>query len=57
MRQNYEAIKVACSLDQQRLCPDENLGSGGIYRCLKQHERELQPDCKRALTPPPAKTP
>jgi hypothetical protein len=53
VRANYEAIKVACSLDQQRFCPNEDLGGGGIYRCLRQHEPDLTVDCKRALSAPP----
>jgi hypothetical protein len=52
-RARFENIRVACSDDEQKLCPNENLGSGGNYRCLKQHEQQLALDCKRALAESP----
>ena len=39
----------ACRADAQRLCKGVQPGGGRIMACLKTHESELSPDCKKRI--------
>ena len=39
----------ACAGDIQRLCPDLRPGGGRLIACLRQHAKELAPQCKDAF--------
>lgn len=42
----------ACADDVQKYCKDVKPGQGRIVRCLKEHEKELSPECRAKLTEP-----
>lgn len=42
----------ACADDVQNHCKDVKPGQGRIVRCLKEHEKELSPECRAKLTEP-----
>ena len=48
---NMMRIKRACETDAKRLCPDVKPGGGRILQCLRQHDAELAPDCRKAVEP------
>jgi hypothetical protein len=42
-----------CRRDAARLCADVESGQGRRIRCLRQHQSELSPGCRQALTDAP----
>jgi Golgi apparatus protein 1 len=42
-------IQEACRADEQRLCPDVDLGGGKMVHCLEEHQKQLSPPCAKAL--------
>lgn len=40
---------TACKGDFAKFCKDVKPGGGRLIACLKEHERELTPECKTAL--------
>ncbi|MGZ6124222.1 MAG: hypothetical protein ACXWLR_04630 [Myxococcales bacterium] len=48
-RAAIEKTRIACATDEQRFCLDEDVGGGGLARCLNEHQQSLSLDCKRAL--------
>ena len=51
-RDAAESIQTACAQDEQKLCPDVDLGGGKMAKCLRDHEKQLSPTCSRALAEP-----
>ncbi len=39
----------ACQGDIQQFCKDVQQGGGRIAKCLKQHKKELSPECKTRI--------
>jgi cysteine rich repeat protein len=48
-RSAVEKIQEACRADEAKLCPEVELGGGGMQKCLKSHEKQLTPACSRAI--------
>jgi len=44
-------VRQSCAAELGRFCPDVTKGSGGMMRCLRQHEAELGEACRTALPP------
>jgi hypothetical protein len=40
----------ACSTETQQLCKDVSPGGGRLLKCLLDHQAELSPGCKAAVT-------
>ena len=40
---------AACKPDIERLCPGVQPGEGRIKECMKQHRKDLSPDCKKEI--------
>ena len=40
---------AACKADVDKLCKDAPRGSGGVGRCLREHEAQLSEACKKAI--------
>ena len=51
-KKKVEEFKEACKGDAKNLCKDVKPGGGRIVQCLKQHESELSPSCKAAMSQP-----
>jgi hypothetical protein len=51
-RSEFRAARTACADDMKRLCADVRPGQGRVAACLKRHEAELSPECKREGTAP-----
>lgn len=49
MRKASARVFAACKGDMGRLCGDVAPGEGGRMRCLKQHQSELSPACRKAM--------
>jgi hypothetical protein len=49
-RDTAEKAQQACSADEQRFCPDVDLGGSKMVACLEQHRKELSASCARALS-------
>jgi Golgi apparatus protein 1 len=45
-------VLQACGDDARRFCADQEPGSGGIFRCLRQHEADLSSACRDAMGQP-----
>lgn len=45
-----EPVQPACKKDAARFCQGVTPGQGRIARCLKEHEAELSPECKEAVS-------
>jgi Golgi apparatus protein 1 len=41
--------EVPCASDVKKLCADVPAGGGKIQTCLKDHAKELSPDCQKHL--------
>lgn len=39
-----------CALDIEQFCNDVPPVHGGIPKCLKEHEKDLSPSCKKRIT-------
>ncbi len=44
-----QKLRAACETDVQSLCPGVQPGGGRLLQCLKQHQKEVSPDCVAAL--------
>jgi hypothetical protein len=42
----------ACEADAQKFCKDVKPGQGRIVKCLREHEKELSPECRAKMTEP-----
>jgi len=42
-------VMQACGDDAKRFCPNVQPGSGGILRCLRDHEADLSNECRDAM--------
>jgi hypothetical protein len=49
MAHKVERFRKACEGDVQRLCKDVQPGEGRVIKCLKEHEKELSPDCSASM--------
>jgi len=49
MKNRMGDFREACAGDVQKLCKDAQPGEGRIVNCLKEHEKELSPDCNATL--------
>ena len=45
-----QGARAACLADYQKLCQGVLPGGGRVLQCLKQHDAQLSPGCKSALT-------
>ncbi len=45
----------ACEGDAQKYCKDVKPGQGRIVKCLREHEKELSPECRAKMTEPKKK--
>ena len=52
MKEKAKEVAEACEGDAAKLCKGVEPGKGRILRCLKQHEGELSPACKKQMTAP-----
>ena len=43
------AVATACKADVEKLCAGITPGDGKIKACMKEHRKELSPDCKKEL--------
>ena len=39
----------ACKADVEKLCPGVQPGEGRLKACMKEHAKELSPECKKDL--------
>ena len=39
----------ACKADAERLCPGVKPGEGRIMQCLKEHKKDVSPECKKEV--------
>jgi len=39
----------ACKLDAEKLCPGVKPGEGRIAQCLKEHRKDVSPECKHEI--------
>jgi hypothetical protein len=44
-----EEVDRPCVADAKKLCKDVQPGEGRIARCMKEHEKELSPGCKKNI--------
>lgn len=51
-KKKVQEAHQACSDDVQKYCKDVKPGQGRIVKCLKEHEKDLSPECKAKLTEP-----
>lgn len=51
-KEKFQDFVQACKADEEKLCNDVKPGAGRIIRCLKQHESELSPECKKKMEQP-----
>ncbi len=51
-RKKAKEAHQACADDVQKHCKDVKPGQGRIVQCLKEHEKDLSPECKAKLTEP-----
>jgi hypothetical protein len=49
MKQRMDDSRKACEGDVNKLCKGVQPGEGRIIKCLKEHEKELSPDCSAAM--------
>lgn len=42
-------VAAACKADVDKLCPGIKPGDGTLKACMKEHRKELSPDCKKEL--------
>lgn len=42
--------KRACAADVKKFCPSVEKGQGRIIKCLKEHEKEISPECSARLS-------
>jgi hypothetical protein len=47
---SYADIDQPCTYDIEQFCNDVPPVHGGIPKCLKKHEKELSPACKKRIT-------
>jgi len=52
LKEKVRDVAEACEDDAAKLCKDTKPGKGRILRCLKLHEGELSPACKKQMTLP-----
>ena len=45
----YHEVMQQCAFDLSRLCPGVETGGGATEKCLKDHQRDLQIECKKSL--------
>jgi hypothetical protein len=45
----------ACEADARKFCKDVKPGEGRIVRCLKEHEKDLSPECRAKMAGPKRK--
>jgi len=50
-KRKIQEFSEACRGDEAKFCKRVRPGGGRILQCLKQHEKELSPDCKTQMTP------
>jgi hypothetical protein len=46
MEKKYHEAREDCKDDVMKFCSDIKPGQGRIIHCLKEHEKELSPQCK-----------
>jgi hypothetical protein len=51
-REKAKEAHQACADDVQKHCKGVKPGQGRIVKCLKEHEKDLSPECKAKLTEP-----
>lgn len=51
-KKKVQEAHQACSDNVQKYCKDAKPGQGRIVRCLKEHEKDLSPECKAKLIEP-----
>jgi hypothetical protein len=53
-RKKAREARQACEADARKFCEDVKPGQGRIVKCLREHEKDLSPEC-RAKMPEPKK--
>ncbi|MDD4975682.1 MAG: cysteine rich repeat-containing protein [Bacteriovorax sp.] len=43
--QEASGQKMSCAADVKKFCASVEKGQGRIVKCLKEHEKEISPDC------------
>ena len=51
-RKRAKEAHQACADDVQKFCKDVKPGQGRIVKCLKEHEKDVSPECKAKMTDP-----
>ncbi len=51
-KKKVQEAQRACEGDARKFCKDVKPGQGRIVKCLREHEKELSPECKAKLTEP-----
>ena len=49
LKKQVHEFQEACEDDAMKLCAGVKPGGGRIFRCLKEHESELSPECKEKM--------
>ena len=49
VKKQVQEFREACEDDAMKLCSGVKPGGGRIFRCLKEHESELSPECKEKM--------
>jgi hypothetical protein len=49
MKERFKEAKQECQDDVMKFCPDVRPGGGRMLKCLKEHENDLSPDCKKRM--------
>jgi len=49
VKKQVHEFQEACEDDAMKLCAGVKPGGGRIFRCLKEHESELSPECKEKM--------
>jgi hypothetical protein len=51
-KQKAKEAHQACEADAQKFCKDVKPGQGRIVKCLKEHEKDLSPECRAKMDEP-----
>jgi len=48
LKEARHKMRAACAADTQKFCADVVRGSGALQSCMREHRKELSPECAAA---------